>query len=127
MGKFVVSIFFVLCIISFNACCKGGSGGKADITVSPYHHSKPIPGATVYVKYNATELPGTSPSNFDANYTATANSLPIKCSDLKCGNYYLYVVGYDSSIMQTVKGGIGVKIKYKDRKENTNVNVPVTE
>ena len=118
----------VLVLSSFLfACCKGGSGGDASITAYPFHHSKPIPGATVYVKYDATEPPGTSPSSYDATFKATATGLSIMCTGLKCGNYFLYGVGYDSSIMQTVSGGIAVKIAYSDRKHNTNTNVPVTE
>jgi len=43
------------------------------------------------------------------------------------GEYYLYGVGYDSSISAPVFGGIPIKIKYSERKETIEINVPVIE
>jgi len=113
--------------VLLSACCKGGSGGDASITAFPFHHTKPIPGVTVYVKYDATEFPGASPSSYDINFKAGATDLSVKCTGLTCGNYYLYGVGYDSSISQIVSGGMNVKISYSDRKNNANVNLAITE
>jgi hypothetical protein len=111
----------------FYSCCKGGSGGDAKIVCTVLHHVKPIPGATVYIKYNATELPGLSPSNYDASITASANSNMVTFSGLKCGNYYLYGVGYDTSLKLPVTGGIGITIKHSDREHTESTTVPVTE
>lgn len=121
-----IGILIVLSTILY-ACCKGGLGGDATIIAHPYHHSKQIPGAIVYVKCNATELPGTTPSDYDTKFTSAPADLSIKCTGLKCGDYYFYCVGYDSAIMQTVNGGMNVKIKYSDRKSSSDINMAVTE
>jgi hypothetical protein len=44
---------------------------------------------------------------------------------LKKGNYYIYGVGFDSTINQVVTGGLNVKITKKD--EMAEVTLPVTE
>lgn len=121
-----IMIPFVVATFAFS-CCKGGAGGDATITASTHHHSRSIPGAIVYVKYNATELPGTSPSNYDTKFIAGPTDFSVKCTGLKCGNYYLYATAYDSSIMQPVTGGVAVKISYSERKKNADIWVPVTE
>ena len=110
-----------------SSCCKGGSGGQATLVASPYHHTKPIQGAILYVKYNTTDPPGTNPSDYDAKFTAGPNEFTITCNGLKCGDYYLYCTGYDSTLLRVVTGGMTVHIKYSDRKSTENINVAITE
>ena len=122
--SFLSAVFIILTLA---ACCKGGGGGDATITASPYHHSKAITGSIVYVKYDATEYPGADPANYSTYFSAAASDVPVKCTGLKCGDYYLYCVGYDNAISQKVSGGLHVKIKFGDRKSNADTNIPVTE
>jgi hypothetical protein len=116
----------VLCLLSisllFTSCHKEGAGGKASITGSVKHHSVVIPNAVVYIKYGATEFPGTTLSDYDDQVTADANG-HYEFSSLYKGNYYLYGVGYDPSY-GLVTGGISVDL---NKNRSYSVDVPVTE
>jgi hypothetical protein len=126
----LVIFSFPVFTLLFIHCHKAGSGGQAEVAVYVKHHSKLIPGATVYVKYNAKDFPGTDLSKYDQ--AATCGTLGeaqghTHIKNLKYGYYYFYSEGYDSSIMQKVTGGIPFHIKYSQRKEETELDVPVTE
>ena len=115
-------LFTVYCLVA--SCHKEGPGGKAVIKGLVKHHSKSIPGAVVYIKYGVKESPGTNVTYYDASVTADT-SANYSFVDLKRGDYYLFSIGYDSSIVNTVSGGIPVEIKSKT--ENVETDVPVTE
>lgn len=117
-------ILFLLFVLSLLSCTKEGPGGKAAIQGMVMHHSTPIPGAVVYIKYGVTESPGTDITYYDANVTADATA-HFEFPDLKRGDYYLFGIGFDSAIVKTVIGGIPVEIKSKT--ETITADVPVTE
>lgn len=121
MKKLILTSIVAITMLS---CSKEGPGGKAAIHGTVKHHSAPIPGAVVYIKYGATESPGTDITYYDASVTADANA-HYEFPDLKKGDYYLFGVGFDSAIVQTVIGGIPVEIKTKT--ETVTADVPVTE
>lgn len=126
MKKMNKSILMILTMITFTvltACHKEGTGGKSSISGNVKHHDEIIPNATVYIKYGATELPGTSPSSYDASTAADANG-HYEFKNLRKGDYFLYGVGFDTDHMETVTGGISVKLKYN---KETTTDVPVTE
>jgi hypothetical protein len=127
MKKLVFLVLFLFSAFEFSSCCKGGSGGAATLDCSVFHHARPIPGATVYIKYNATEFPGTDVSAYSTHVKAADNSNTLKIDGLHCGDYYLYGVGFDSALGLPVTGGVHVQIKYSDRKKEQSENVPVTE
>ena len=115
-------------LLFISSCQKGGTGGNNEIAAFPKHHGKSIPGAVVYIKYDAKEFPGEDVSKYDASGIAKimmGEDPHVHFEELKRGYYYLYSVGYDSAIAQVVKGGIGIHIKTKDGE--TDVDVPVTE
>ncbi|MBA3704472.1 MAG: hypothetical protein H0W84_00800 [Bacteroidetes bacterium] len=112
-------IMFFITIIS----CKEGNGGKSNVSGYVKHHDKKIPNAVVYIKYGATDFPGTNTANYDVSVTADA-SAHYEFKDLRKGDYYLYSVGYDNSGPYTVTGGVGVKLKYN---KTTITDIPVTE
>lgn len=114
----------ILSIATITSCKKEGTGGKAIITGYAKHHANPIPNTIVYIKYGVMESPGTNPANYDANVTADGNG-KYEFRDLNKGNYYLFGIGYDSGISNTVTGGIPVQIKKKT--ETVNADVPITE
>ena len=119
---------YIICIliIGLNCCKKGDIGGDATITAVVFHHAKPINLPTIYVKFDAKDLPKDPTNNYDLKLEGKhENHVHIK--ELRYGNYFIYGVGFDSTIMQTVTGGIPVTIKWKDRKKETQVNVAVTE
>ena len=114
------------------SCAKEGTGGKATLVTFLKHHGKPIINHvgypdTVFVKFNAKELTGTKPSDFDTYFVGEAGEDHVHCEELKWGDYYLYGVGYDSTILQRVSGGMAVKIKRKERNDETDIDMAVTE
>ena len=118
------SIFCLLALLFLFSCGKEGPGGKAAIKGSVKHHSTLIPGAVVYIKYGAKDSPGTNVTYYDASVTADSKA-HYEFADLRAGDYYLFRVGFDSSIVMTVSGGIPVVIKSKT--ETVTIDVPVTE
>lgn len=113
-----------IAVIAFCSCKKEGTGGKASITGYVKHHSKLIPHATVYIKYGSKESPGTSPANYDASIVADG-SAKYEFKELNKGDYYLFGIGYDSAIFNSVTGGTPVVIKKKT--ETVQAGVAVTE
>ncbi len=121
--KTMIAVITILIIAS---CKKEGTGGRADITTIVQHHGKNIPFSTVYVKYGAKDFPGQDVSKYDANQK-TDKEGHTSFKSLKRGDYYFFCVGYDSAIAAIVKGGIGIEIKRKERKNAFEKFLPVTE
>ena len=118
-------ILFLLLVTSLVfSCRKEGPGGKASIQGMVKHHSKLIPGAVVYIKYGAKEFPGSNITYYNASVNADANAHYV-FPDMKRGDYYLFGIGFDSTIVQIVTGGIPVQIKSKT--ETVNSDISVTE
>ena len=118
-----VIIALIATVLLFS-CGKEGPGGKAAIQGYVKHHSALIPGAVVYIKYGAKDSPGTNVTYYDASVTADSKA-HYEFVDLRAGDYYLFSVGFDSSIVMPVSGGIPVIIKSKTQTVITDV--PVTE
>src|SRR5579862_3457413 len=114
----------MILLIGFTSCDKPGPGGQATIEGLVMHHSRVIPNDTVYIKYNAIQEPGTSPSNYD-NHVYADSSGHYKFTGMEDGNYYLYGIGFDDSIYQKVIGGIPITVNSES--QDLVVNVPVTE
>ena len=126
--KKVKLIAFGLIIFTVFACKKNGTGGDNTIAAFPKHHGVTIPNATVYIKYGATELPGVSASDFDDSKIAVkevSGDAHAHFEGLLKGDYYIYSVGFDSTVNETVSGGVAVKITSKSGEKD--VDVPVTE
>lgn len=109
------------------SCKKAGLGGSATIVAFPKHHGAPIYGATVYVKFNAKDFPGSSISSYDATFVGEPDEDHVHLKELKKGDYYFYAVGYDSSISEMVYGGQPFTIKRKDRSDEQDIDIAVTE
>ena len=114
-------------ILLATACKKGDIGGEATIAAFPKHHSQSIKGATMYVKFDATELPADPTNKYDLKIVGEENEDHVHIEGLRYGDYYLYATGFDSTIMQPVSGGIPVTIKWSERKNELDKDVPVTE
>ncbi|HEV7231146.1 MAG TPA: hypothetical protein VGO45_07455 [Bacteroidia bacterium] len=127
MKKTGLILLFAFTLVVIQSCCKGGSGGSAELVCTVFHHSKPIPGATVYIKYNAKDFPGADPSAYSTQLKATGNSNTVTFTGLHCGDYYLYGTGFDSALGLPVTGGLHFQIKYSDRKKQESTTVAVTE
>jgi hypothetical protein len=124
--KIKLSILTVAAFYCFIACKKNGTGGDAKVSVDVKHHEQIIPGATVYIKYGASEFPGESGSLYDDQKVCDLNGHAV-FSGLLPGQYYFYGVGYDSSIQEAVKGGVPLGISRKNKKSTIDLLVPVTE
>lgn len=123
----IILIVTVAIATLFGACKKNGTGGDAEIHAKVAHHEKAINASTVYVKFNATELPENPTTNYDLKVEGEVTDNHVHIEELRPGNYYLYAVGFDSTISQTVRGGTGVVIKWSDRKETIEADIAVTE
>lgn len=114
-----------LCLIVFYGCKKNQLGGKAQISGVIKHHTKVISYATVFIKFNAKDLPGTDTTLFDEKVRADADgNYTIKCYK---GNYFLYGYGYDNQVTTNngrVTGGSGVSVR---NNEKVTVDLGVTE
>ena len=88
------------------------------------HHQQPIPNAMVYIKYGTQDSPGSNITYYDANVKADANA-NYQFNNLRRGDYYLFSIGFDSTIVEQVSGGVPVKVKNKE--ETVTLDVPVVE
>ena len=117
--KKIILLLVPLLILS---CKKNQLGGTSTIKGTVLHHERFIANATVYIKFNSKDFPGTDVSKYDANVAADASgNYSLKCYK---GDYYLYGVGYDPEIKEPVTGGIPIHIR---NHETVNTDVPVTE
>lgn len=122
--KIVVISLFLVGVFS---CKKSSTGGDAIVVAFPKHHGSSIKGATVYVKFKTNELPSNPTVNYDLKVEGDANEDHVHIKGLRYGKYYLYAVGYDSAISQVVRGGLPLTIKWKERKQEIDVDIAVTE
>jgi len=111
--------------------CVAGSGGEVNLALFPQHHGEAIPGIVGYVdsafiKFNTRDFPGDDPSKYDLVLTGDVGSDSVLVQGLKCGDYFLFMTGFDTSIAERVKGGIPYTIQ-EGASGIKNVVVPVTE
>ncbi|MFL5752600.1 MAG: hypothetical protein ACJ76F_04275 [Bacteroidia bacterium] len=131
--KAIKLLLIAMSILLINVSCKkAGTGGKATIVTFLKHHGKTIPSVsghpdTVFVKFNANELPGTKASDFDTYFIGEVGEDHVHLEELKKGKYYLYGVGWDTDINQRVTGGMAIKIKWSERKKEIDTDLAVTE
>lgn len=126
-ANFIIIMLAALTFIGVESCKKNDTGGEVTLAALPKHHGTPIYGATLYVKFDATELPTDIITNYDIKIVGEPNESHVHVEGLRYGEYFLYMEGYDSTISAPVSGGTGVSIKWKEREEDIDVEVPVTE
>lgn len=105
--------------------CVGGTGGNITLVASPKHHGKLVRPYKAYVKFNSKDAPA-SLSDYDVNKTADTSKDNIKVEGLKCGDYYIYLTGFDTGVNANVKGGIPYTLNETATGE-IDVDIPVTE
>ncbi len=127
MKKLVLISFCFALLGSLQSCKKAGLGGDAKIVAFPKHHGKAIYGATVYVKFDSKDSPGSSTDSYDASFVGAPQDDFVNIEDLKQGNYYLYAIGYDSSISQLCYGGQSISIKRSEKSDTQNIDISITE
>ncbi|MDQ3191100.1 MAG: hypothetical protein M3Q58_05850 [Bacteroidota bacterium] len=126
--NFLLTLTIIFIAFFTFSCKKEGVGGKVELAVFVKHHKELIPNAVVYIKYGAKEFPGPDSENYDDSAICGSDVHHLghtHFKDLKKGDYYLYSVGYDSTINLPVTGGIPVQIK--EKAGEVTVDIPVTE
>jgi hypothetical protein len=131
--KTEISVLLLGFFTLFSACkkkseCGAGTGGSLTLVPKMIHHTRPINGCMVYIKFNTSEFPGEDVSKYDLSYKADNIKSEVSIPSLNCGDYYIYAVGIDSLLDPTnwiCKGGIPYST---DQKEGAiNLNVYITE
>lgn len=132
MNRIILSsiVFAALCILSFSSCDRtemevAGKGGSTTLKVTPQHHGDNIDSCTVFLKYNAKDLPASGTSYDEEVICVQEGGKPVATfTNLKKGEYYVYGQGWDPDINQAVVGGIPYVI---EEDGVLNINIPVTE
>jgi hypothetical protein len=132
----VVKSFFKLFLVAaiFAVSCgkddENGSGvvkGTNKLIVSVVHHTYSIPGIEVYLKYNATEFPGTDTTKYEW-MDLSDNSGIAEFENLFEGNYFIYAKGLDQQIGLFVAGASQVVLNSSSITNNeAYVTLYVTE
>jgi len=134
-----ITVIFISSLIVFGfiytSCkkkdeCVAGTGGAVAIAAFPQHHSVPIVSDsahldTAYVKFNTQDFPGEDPSKYDLVIAGEAGEDHVHIENLKCGDYYIWMTGFDPSINMRVTGGI--PYSFTQTSGEIDVIVPVTE
>lgn len=121
-----LKLILVISVITFNCCKKNNTGGFAIVNINSTHHGKKIPFTKVYIKYGAKEFPGLNTNTYNSSQTSDLEAI-TSFKGLRYGDYYFYGIGYDSAVQAFVRGGIGVSINWKQRKNEVNMELPITE
>lgn len=117
-----VAVMFTLSSCEREEDEMAGKGGSATLKVTPQHHGENIDSCTIFLKYNATDLP----SSYDEEVICVQEGRkPVATfSSLKKGQYYIYGDGWDPDINQAVVGGIPFQV---EEERTYEITVPVTE
>jgi hypothetical protein len=112
------------------SCQYAGTGGSTTIVAKPQHHGDPISGIagwadSAFVKFNTQDSPGSNLANYDLVIAGEEGEDHVHIENMKTGKYYIYMTGFDSTILQRVSGGIPVIITQSSGE--VDVVVPVTE
>ena len=113
--------------------CEAGTGGELTVVAYLKHHGSLIanqPGDpdTVWVKFNTQNAPGSGVSNYDKFFVGEDGEDHVQISGLKCGDYYFYGAGKDTTLDSTqdrVAGGI--PFSTDKTSGEVNLDIPVSE
>ncbi|MCS6990558.1 MAG: hypothetical protein NZL95_01695 [Chitinophagales bacterium] len=79
------------------------------LQVHVVHHTWPVGGCKVYLKRNATQWPGRNPVAYDDSALTNAAGFCLFDS-LFYGDYYLYAIGWDKLVQDSVTGNSWVPL-----------------
>lgn len=97
----------------------------------PQHHGKPVINRAPYldsafIKFNAVNYPGPLPSDYDLVVAgATVGSDFINVPGMKCGQYYIYMTGFDTVFNARVVGG--TPVDFSTSSGTVQFIIPITE
>ncbi|HKR05292.1 MAG TPA: hypothetical protein VJY62_11725 [Bacteroidia bacterium] len=109
--------------------CVAGTPGNLTIKVTLQHHEHTLINLknyrdTIYVKYNVQEFQGFDPAAYDTIYIGEYPEDNVRLTNLKCGKYYIFAVGMESTHFDRVYGGIPYSTEMKEGE--VSVTIPVT-
>ncbi|HQU99777.1 MAG: hypothetical protein JNK61_04755 [Bacteroidia bacterium] len=126
----ILSSFFLIASCDEDDKCNAGTGGNVVLVTKPQHHGKAIISQAAYldsafIKFNTKEFPGANASLYDLVVAGEIGEDHVHISGLKCGDYYIYMSGWDTTINQRVTGGL--PYSFSQESGEINLVVPVTE
>ncbi len=109
--------------------CVADTGGSKTIIALLEHHGVNIPNQvfqpdTIWVKFNADNW-SNAPTGYNVMYVGVGGYGQVNITNLKCGTYFLYGCGLDTSISSNVYGGLRVVLAPSD--SIVLKAIPVTE
>ncbi len=135
-GLFVALLITLISSSGMSGCrkggtCKAGTGGNVTLKLSPQHHGVPVCGTanyhdSLFIKFNSPDFPGPAPSNYDLVIGGNTGDAFVNVSGLKCGQYYVFMTGFDTSSWHIRVAG-GIPIDFSETTGSQNIIVPVTE
>ena len=131
---YILAFCFVTLSLVSTSCkkdnkCEAGSGGNLTVVAYLKHHGRIIPNDsarpdTVWVKYNVQDWAG-APSGADTRFIGEAGEDHVHLEGLKCGDYYFYASGWDTTGPYLVTGG--QKFSTEQESGEINFDIAVTE
>ena len=136
MKKTVFSLaVLALAAFTISSCtkknsCTAGASGAVTIAAFPKHHGEDILSKasypdTVFLKFNTKNSPGTNLAAYDKYFVGEVGEDHVHMAGLSCGDYYIFAVGFDSTINQRVTGGI--PFSFTQTSGEIDLNIPVVE
>lgn len=135
--QFLFTAFIALLMIS-SSCkkdkCTAGTGGQVTIAAFPKHHdsiivseSKPGYRDSAFVKFSppANFVTTANPADYDLVIVGDSGEDHVHIPNLKCGDYFIFMTGWDIRINERVKGGI--PFSFSQTSGEIDQDVPVTE
>ncbi|MEO5673690.1 MAG: hypothetical protein ABIQ74_03510 [Chitinophagales bacterium] len=136
--SFFIALFAALLLLNISCGkddkCVAGTGGAVTIAAFPKHHnlhiySEAMPGYpdSAFVKFSPpTSFVTTSnPAEYDLVVAGEAGEDHIHLENLKCGDYFIFMTGWDTSSNERVSGGIPYSIS--ETSGEIDLEIPVTE
>jgi hypothetical protein len=134
---FLIAIAFLL--FSSMSCkktdkCTAGTGGAVTIVAFPQHHTAPVisesePGYpdSAFVKFSPPSdfVTTSNPADYDLVVVGDSGEDHVHIPNLKCGDYFIFMTGWDIGIPSRVKGG--VPESFTQTSGEIVLDVPVTE
>ena len=117
---FRAGLAFFIIVVALAACKKEGLGGKGEIKGSAMNSGKVVKSTVFYIKYGATDSPGTDVAQYDASAPADGDG-KFNFKELNAGDYYIYAVGDEGGISMT--GGAHVELTKDEIKDNVIIEV----
>jgi len=113
-----ISIISMMIFILAITSCQKENTGNGNMLASVIHDGKPMPKATLYLKYNSSA----STQSFDKRAITDVYG-DVYFNDLTPGTYHLYCKGYDYEGKHYAEGFANVKIRQRFRQNEERTQI----